>query len=131
MPTLVLGLKVVGEARGISPDTPNLDTLARNGMVCTNAYIPHPFCGPSRMGILTGRYPHHFGGSKNLPNEATFRPSQEIRTKYGYEAANSLGIPASETTFRQRSKASRLSHWVDRQVALWPGRALDALGRRI
>lgn len=93
------GAKVVGEAREISPDTPNLDTLARNGMVCTNAYIPHPFCGPSRMGILTGRYPHHFGGSKNLPNEATFRPSQEVRKKYGYEAANSLGIPASEVTF--------------------------------
>ena len=51
------------------------------------------------MGILTGRYLHHFGGSKNLPNEATFRPSQEVRKKYGYEAANSLGIPASEVTF--------------------------------
>ena len=66
--------------------TPHLDDLARNGMIFTDAYVPHPFCGPSRMGMLSGRMPHTFGGQKNLPNF-----SQNLRSY------NSKGIPVSET----------------------------------
>lgn len=81
-----------------SPATPNIDSLANNGIICTQAYIPHPFCGPSRMGILAGRYPHQFGGSKNQPYEIKDLPSQEVRNNWGYEAANDLGIATNETT---------------------------------
>jgi arylsulfatase A-like enzyme len=81
-----------------SPYTPQIDSLARNGAILTQAYIPHPFCGPSRMGLLTGRYPHHFGGSKNLPYEVLDLPSQDVRDLWGYEGANELGIPTNETT---------------------------------
>ena len=31
--------------------TPELDRLAKAGPVCTSAYVVHPFCGPSRMGL--------------------------------------------------------------------------------
>lgn len=81
-----------------SPFTPEIDSLAAGGMICSQAYIPHPFCGPSRMGLLTGRYPHHFGGSKNLPYEVKDLPSQGVRDTWGYEAANELGIPTNEVT---------------------------------
>ena len=37
--------------------TPNLDRLAREGVVFDNAYCPSPLCVPSRMSMLTGRYP--------------------------------------------------------------------------
>ncbi|MDF7825386.1 sulfatase-like hydrolase/transferase [Pontiellaceae bacterium B12227] len=92
-----------GEARPLSPQTPVIDSLATNGMVCTQAYIPHPFCGPSRMGLLAGRYPHHFGGSKNLPYETAERPSQEFldsewNADGWYEKANETGIHVDETT---------------------------------
>ncbi|MDO6760895.1 sulfatase-like hydrolase/transferase [Tamlana sp. 2_MG-2023] len=46
--------------------TPNLDNLANNGTVFSSAYAVHPFCGPSRAGLLTGRYPHEFGAQFNL-----------------------------------------------------------------
>ncbi len=46
--------------------TPHLDQLATNGMVCSAGYVPHPFCGPSRAGLMTGRYPHTFGSQFNL-----------------------------------------------------------------
>ena len=53
-----------------SPDiiTPELDRLAADGTVFSSAYVVHAFCGPSRMGLMTGRYPHAFGGPFNLPN---------------------------------------------------------------
>lgn len=37
--------------------TPNLDRLARDGVVFDNAYCPSPLCVPSRMSMLTGRHP--------------------------------------------------------------------------
>jgi len=37
--------------------TPNLDRLAREGVAFDNVYCPSPLCVPSRMSMLTGRYP--------------------------------------------------------------------------
>ena len=41
--------------------TPNIDSIASNGALCTNGYVTHPFCSPSRAGLLTGRYQQRFG----------------------------------------------------------------------
>jgi arylsulfatase A-like enzyme len=50
-------------AHGIRDDvkTPNLDRLAREGVVFTDGYITAPQCSPSRAGLLTGRYQQRFG----------------------------------------------------------------------
>lgn len=37
--------------------TPNLDRLAREGVLFTNAVTPAPVCGPARASLVTGRYP--------------------------------------------------------------------------
>jgi arylsulfatase B len=66
--------------------TPALDKLAKDGTICTSAYVVHPFCGPSRMGMMAGRYPHTFGAPYNLPNSGM-----------GIEEFNKEGIPTSET----------------------------------
>jgi arylsulfatase A-like enzyme len=47
--------------------TPHLDGLARSGIICTNGYVSHPFCAPSRAGLLTGRYQQRFGFEHNPP----------------------------------------------------------------
>ena len=46
--------------------TPNIDRLAEEGVVFTNGYVAHPFCGPSRAGLMTGRYPVRFGMDWNV-----------------------------------------------------------------
>lgn len=38
--------------------TPHLDALAKRGVAFDNAYCPAPICTPSRMSLLTGRWPH-------------------------------------------------------------------------
>jgi arylsulfatase B len=40
--------------------TPNIDGLARQGVVLTRFYTA-PVCSPTRAGLLTGRYPNRFG----------------------------------------------------------------------
>ena len=36
--------------------TPNIDKLARKGVVFTNAHVQYPLCGPSRVSLMTGLY---------------------------------------------------------------------------
>lgn len=45
--------------------TPNLDKLAKEGMVFKDAYTTAAVCGPSRAGLLTGRYQQRFGFEEN------------------------------------------------------------------
>ena len=45
--------------------TPHLDQLARSGLHCTNGYVSHPFCSPTRAGLMTGRYQQRFGHENN------------------------------------------------------------------
>lgn len=41
--------------------TPNLDSLAAQGVRFTQAYAPAMVCAPTRAGVLTGRYQQSFG----------------------------------------------------------------------
>lgn len=50
--------------------TPNLERLAREGVVFENAVTPHPLCVPARVAFWTGRYPHQNGCRRNQ----TFMP---------------------------------------------------------
>lgn len=45
--------------------TPNLDALAKSGVRCTSGYVSHPFCSPTRAGLMTGRYQQRFGHENN------------------------------------------------------------------
>ena len=42
-------------------DTPNFDRLAASGVRFTNAYSASPLCSPTRLSVLTGKYPHRLG----------------------------------------------------------------------
>ncbi|QDT69073.1 Arylsulfatase [Planctomycetes bacterium MalM25] len=81
-----LGYSDVGFNGADDIRTPALDRLAADGAICTDAYVPHPFCGPSRVGIMTGRYPHALGAPFNLPRTG------EAADDYG-----PLGVEPSET----------------------------------
>ena len=67
--------------------TPAMDSIARNGVRFTDGYVSACVCGPSRVGLMTGRY--------------------QART--GHDANGNRGgreLLLSETTMAQRLKAS-------------------------
>lgn len=70
--------------------TPNIDSIARNGVRFTQAYVTAPLCSPSRAGLLTGRYQQRFGHEFN-PGKPT-KPSEDF------------GLPLSETLLPARLK---------------------------
>lgn len=49
--------------------TPNLDKLANDGVKFTQGYVTDATCGPSRAGLITGKYQQRFGYQEiNVPN---------------------------------------------------------------
>lgn len=49
--------------------TPRLDQLARQGVICEQAYVSASVCSPSRAGLMTGRYQQRFGHEFNGPGK--------------------------------------------------------------
>jgi arylsulfatase A-like enzyme len=45
-------------------ETPNIDNLAENGVRFDNAILTTSSCSPSRISIITGRYPHNTGAAE-------------------------------------------------------------------
>jgi arylsulfatase A-like enzyme len=60
-----LGYKDVGFNGCQDIQTPNIDRIAAGGVVFSNGYVSYPVCGPSRAGLMTGRYQDRFGFSRN------------------------------------------------------------------
>lgn len=68
--------------------TPNMDSIAKNGVYLPNAFVTTSLCSPSRASILTGQYAHRHRVVDNdspLPPGLTFFP--QYLQKAGYETA--------------------------------------------
>lgn len=78
-----LGYADVGFNGSRDIPTPGIDRIAGSGAVFTAGYVSFAVCGPSRAGLMTGRYQDRFGFSRNpllAPNDIT------------------MGLPVSEET---------------------------------
>jgi arylsulfatase A-like enzyme len=63
--------------------TPNIDSIASNGVRCTNGYVSYSVCGPSRAGFITGRYQQRFGFERNpqyKPNDPDMGLTRKEKT---------------------------------------------------
>ncbi|WP_299605322.1 sulfatase [uncultured Aquimarina sp.] len=75
--------------------TPNLDQFAKEGMRFKQAYVTAAVCGPSRAGILTGKYQQKFGFEENnVPG---------YMSNY-YIDDDEMGLPLDEKTIAEYLK---------------------------
>lgn len=55
--------------------TPNIQSLAENGVVFQNAYCNSPLCAPSRASMLTGKLPSQIGAYDNAADFPSSTPT--------------------------------------------------------
>jgi len=83
--------------------TPNIDSLAANGIRFTNGYVSCPVCSPTRAGVMTGRYQQRFGHEFN-----TGPPPGSLDKK--------VGLPTTEITL---ADAMKKAGYVTGAVGKW------------
>ena len=88
--------------------TPNLDRLAKRSTLFTNAHCQAPICGPSRVSLLSGKYPHSTGvyqqpTGKTLSQDRVHIKGQllpEVFAEHGYRTLGggkiTHGIPMNQ-----------------------------------
>lgn len=81
-----MGYGDLGIHGGHDVPTPHIDSVARDGVRCTDGYVSCPVCSPTRAGLLTGRYQQRFG------HEFNTWPS-----RVG-EAGLQIGLPLDQVT---------------------------------
>ena len=68
--------------------TPNIDRIAKEGMLFTNASVTNSICAPSRAVILTGKHSHINGKIDNISKfDTTNVTFPQILQKAGYQTA--------------------------------------------
>lgn len=82
-------------------ETPNMDRIAKNGMLFMQAYSPSPVCAPSRAAYMAGQSTlkagvlHVLGGTPSRPRTPTFKYIDPI-----YTARLSLETPTIATLLK-------------------------------
>ncbi|MDP5140338.1 MAG: sulfatase-like hydrolase/transferase, partial [Spirosomaceae bacterium] len=69
-------------------ETPNIDRIAKEGMLFTNACVTNSICAPSRAVILTGKHSHLNGKiDNNFPFDTTQMTFPQLLQANGYQTA--------------------------------------------
>ncbi len=76
--------------------TPNLDKLASEGTTFNQAYVTAAVCGPSRAGLITGKYQQRFGYEEN--NVPGYMSKSCL-------SDNEMGLPLNEITMGDYMKS--------------------------
>jgi arylsulfatase A-like enzyme len=95
--------------------TPNIDRLARRGVLFTNAHCQAPICQPSRSSLLSGTYPFH-NGVYDIPQRMRDAPAlkdavtlPQYLAGFGYKtiSAGKVFHRPEETAWHENGPAGR------------------------
>lgn len=96
-----LGQRDIGAFGSTFYETPNVDKLAADGAMFTDAYAACPVCSPTRASIMTGKYPATL-------NITDWIPGRQSYTNTDYDQMLSkpftLALPLEETTIAEALK---------------------------
>lgn len=90
-------------ANGSIYETPNIDSIAENGVNFENFYSSYSVCSPARFAALTGRYPYRgYADNVMYPTISTFSPFAQTRIFNSIEMGNNCdGMLGDEITIAE------------------------------
>ena len=101
-----LNAGVLGCYKGQIP-TPNIDKLAKEGALFTNATCPFPMCSPSRASFITGVYPHSHGIIHNVMK----RDYPTVISPYTQEGIKNSDITTERMLYEVGYKTHHFGKW--------------------
>jgi len=101
--------------------TPNLERLAKRGMVFTRAYSASPLCSPTRASILTGQTPARTGFTApngHAPN-VVLRAAVQTKGAEGNKALQTESITRLDTNFPTLGKLFKQAGYATAHFGKW------------
>ena len=109
--------------------TPNIDALAEQGLRFTHAFLTTSSCSPTRISVLTGKYPHATGAEDlHMPLPAEERIVPSYLREHGYFTGHMRkthygpnGMKQFDWYSKQLDFAAFLDECGDRPFFMWVG----------
>jgi uncharacterized sulfatase len=99
--------------------TPNLDALAKRGMLYLHAWSTAPVCAPARTAIISGLYPSSTGAEhmrSEIPLPAGMRMYPQFLREIGYYCSNNSKEDYNlKPSDRVWDESSPRAHWTNRR----------------
>jgi arylsulfatase A-like enzyme len=114
-------------------ETPNLERLAKRGMLFERAYTASPLCSPTRSAVLTGLHPARTGLTAptcHLAGEPILRPSLKLNTPAHHKLLSLTKVNRLDTNYPNIAKTLKLAGYHTAHFGKWhlgrsPFTALD------
>jgi arylsulfatase A-like enzyme len=114
-------------------ETPNLERLAKRGMLFERAYTSSPLCSPTRSAVLTGLHPARTGLTAptcHLAGEPILRPSLNLNTPAHHKLLTLTKVNRLDTEYPNMAKTLKQAGYHTAHFGKWhlgrsPYTALD------
>ena len=91
-------------------ETASLERLAKDGVLYTRAFTPHPLCVPARVSLWTSQYPHRHGCRTN---ESLMPPGALHAARLWKETGYHLGLIGKNHCFERVEDLALFDTWCE------------------
>ncbi len=101
--------------------TPNLDALARRGLLFRQAYAANPLCSPTRASILTGQYPARLGITAPVCHQPEVRLTSGVaaRARPDQKSLVAASVTRLDTSYVTLAEVLRDTGYVTAHFGKW------------
>ena len=102
-------------------ETPNIERLARRGLLFTNAYTAHPLCSPTRASIMTGQAPGRIGftSAAGHVKNVILERRLETRARRGRKVLTPRSVSRLDTRYITLAESIRAAGYVTGHFGKW------------
>ena len=102
-------------------ETPNIERLAKRGMLFTNAYTAHPLCSPTRSSIMTGLDPARTGFTSAAGHVANVILEKQLspRARPNQKVLTAQSVSRLDTKYTTLAETIRQAGYVTGHFGKW------------
>jgi len=102
-------------------ETPNIQRLAKRGLLFTNAYTVHPLCSPTRSSIMTGLDPARTGFTSAAGHvaSATLKKQLSPRARADQKALTPISVSRLDTKYTTLAETMKAAGYATGHFGKW------------